>query len=231
VDMENGESGAHRLEYDFDEFITFRAGFSGKIGGLEAALSFLPAVDKDGNSDCPFAESLYAKKEEAAEFVPAWIEDMEENYLPAIRREIERTQSNQEVLDEAVNEMGLNAAQQQLYRGLDRQQGYLHRLIEEMQSMEEDLAWARRVLDKSNERKWPKGNPRKPVAALPGMLPGTGRPLPRAESAATEASSGGATLGTAFGLSPSLSPEPASLPAGLADLLSAGPMPSPRPYL
>ena len=39
----------------------------GAVSNLESSLGSLPAVDENGNSDCGFAEDLYAKKEKAAE--------------------------------------------------------------------------------------------------------------------------------------------------------------------
>jgi len=60
---------------------------------LEKKMSYLPRIDSEGNSECPFAEDLYAQKEEAEKEVVRsvdWLKDC----LPLLNREISRCQKN-----------------------------------------------------------------------------------------------------------------------------------------
>jgi hypothetical protein len=48
------------------------------IKTLLSAVGFLPKVDEQGNSDCPFAKELYEKKEKAQEEVAACVDRLHE---------------------------------------------------------------------------------------------------------------------------------------------------------
>lgn len=61
-----------------DEVESFLQHVASCIEALRNAVSFLPKVDEQGNSDCPFAKELYEKKEKAQEEVAACIDRLHE---------------------------------------------------------------------------------------------------------------------------------------------------------
>ena len=60
---------------------------------LDRSVHSLPSVDEDGNSECPFAEELYAKKEELQEKLEARLKDLFE-MMKAVDAEIARCKKN-----------------------------------------------------------------------------------------------------------------------------------------
>lgn len=156
--------------YDREKVQNFMTGYRNRLGDLSRALTFLPRVDEDGNSDCPFAENLYAEKEEAVPFVQRLVASLAEDYLPEIRAAIKAEAQNLAVMEEKVKEVGLEAAVVELDLGVGGQAAHLGRLREEKQRMEEELARGQKLLAESKEKKWPKGDPQQSVAAMP--MPG-----------------------------------------------------------
>ncbi len=60
---------------------------------LDRSVHSLPSVDEDGNSECPFADELYAKKEELQKTLEARLKDLFE-MLKAVDAEIKRCGKN-----------------------------------------------------------------------------------------------------------------------------------------
>ena len=60
---------------------------------LDRSVHSLPSVDEKGNSECPFAEELYAKKEELQKTLEARLKDLFE-MLKAVDAEIKRCRKN-----------------------------------------------------------------------------------------------------------------------------------------
>ncbi len=60
---------------------------------LDRSVHSLPSVDEDGNSECPFAEELYAQKEELQKTLEARLKDLFE-MMKAVDAEIQRCRKN-----------------------------------------------------------------------------------------------------------------------------------------
>ena len=60
---------------------------------LDRSVHSLPSVDEEGNSECPFADELYAKKEELQEKLESRLKDLFE-LLKAVEAEIKRCEKN-----------------------------------------------------------------------------------------------------------------------------------------
>ncbi|MEW5902623.1 MAG: hypothetical protein AB1715_14245, partial [Acidobacteriota bacterium] len=76
IPKKNPDPGAYAGEVPRGERLKNEwAGISSRVEELERAMA-LPDVDEDGSSECPFAESLYAKKEELEEQVARDVEKL-----------------------------------------------------------------------------------------------------------------------------------------------------------
>jgi hypothetical protein len=160
------------------------------IGHVEAVLdelqsksSQLPKVDEKGNSECPFAEELYAYKEEAVILVKEESIQLRP-YLGLVKKEIVRCRKNLEQIraDEANLEVYETKEEYDLAReaqqnGLDHFIGLENTLIDLLIRKDELLKEA------GEERnKWPLGKPRRkdpfnPEAILNAILDGSYDPL------------------------------------------------------
>jgi len=74
------------------------------IEDLDRSVHSLPAVDKEGNSECPFAEELYAKKEKLQEKLQSQLKELYK-ILEAIEAEISRCRNNLTVVTSHQNKI------------------------------------------------------------------------------------------------------------------------------
>jgi len=111
------------------------AALEGDLEHLQQKYKVLPKVEEDGSSECPFAEDLYAAKEEAVEKVNDRLQEVR-GYLPVIEREIARCSKNlntissdqQKLHDENAKEKyqnALHAKQHQYGKAVDQRKALL----------------------------------------------------------------------------------------------------------
>jgi len=124
------------------------------IKKLESKMSYLPMIDANGNSDCPFAEELYAQKEEAEQKVVREV-DCLRHFLPLLDQQIARCRSNQSQVQSYAEKLAgpdvknRYAAAKEI---LERQ------YIEATQDRKEALFVldkAKLALERSRQRQWP----------------------------------------------------------------------------
>ncbi len=101
------------------------------VQNLNRKLEILPRVDQEGGSDCPFAEDLFAQKEEAA---AALREDL--SGLLAIKRELEeelgRCESN-------LGQVGLDRGRLRTHPALEGYDAATQELIRQSESIQRQL--------------------------------------------------------------------------------------------
>ena len=123
------------------------------IKELEAKMA-LPLVEPDGDSDCPFAEHLYAQKEEAeAKLVHtmSWFEDL----LPVLDRKVERCRRNRSLVHshaEMLNGVDPKKKYESAKRGLQQQ---YQEALDERKQAGFLLEKAKLVLARSQSLKFP----------------------------------------------------------------------------
>ena len=141
---------------------------------LEQKAGILPKVDKEGNSDCPFARDLYIVKEEAEEKVINHLKNLRMDYK-ALRKEISRCRKNLQLIQSEVNRIHLADTLNDYKEAEGSLEFYYKRAIDLKTWLTESMADARKLLDKTKEKKWPLGKARKTddesVPALYGVRP------------------------------------------------------------
>ena len=114
----------------------------------------LPRVDKNGASDCPFAEELYADKAEAVENVVQHLRDIK-RYLPLVEQEVARCSKNLSTIssdkERLVDENAINQYQHALYA----QKHLYQKAVDRRKALQELVQRAERTLNKANAKKYP----------------------------------------------------------------------------
>lgn len=141
------------------------------IKELESAWA-LPLVDEDGSSECPFAEDLYARKEEAEAKLIDGVR-MLEGYLPLLDKEISRCRSN---LDRIRSDSQLlnRPEAQDSYGDAQKEQHLQYRMaLAHRQQVEFVLQKAQIVLERAGGKKFPGREPQRsgPMAGDPSSTP------------------------------------------------------------
>ena len=136
---------------------------------LEGKTSRCPKVDEKGNSECPFAEDLYAQKDQAAEEVASYLEklrillELVKEELASLRANLSKVESDSGALhSENAKKMYLSAQQgleQHIQKNLDRKKEIL-----------DLISLAKEMLRLAHEKRWPLGKPER-HALFPPVTP------------------------------------------------------------
>ena len=192
-----------------------------QIKNLDSKTSILPRVDEDGSSECPFAEDLYAQKEEAEQELINGIRVLE-GFLPVLEREIARCRNNLNRI--RADASGLNRQEAKNgYSQAENQQKYQYqKFVEDRKNVLFVLKKANLVLEIARSKKYPGRQPRRssPFAKGPATedssLPRSTKPPPYAPPVRSP--------GGTFPLGPVVS-NPGPKPGGeLGGILSTGPL-------
>lgn len=154
--------------------------FSSRIAEANDALEnflglipVLPPVDKDGHSDCAFAESVYADLEERREKVALLLERFID-YQAAIEHQIERVKRNHSLLEDAGSQLSREAPLQELSVGERAARAMLEDLHRKREQATEMIARLSAALEEGKEKQWPLGKPQKRIGGrVSGSDPGS----------------------------------------------------------
>jgi len=145
---------------------------SSHIKKLESALA-LPEVNEDGSSECHFAESLYAKKEELEEHVTHDLEKLK-RYAKVLDNEIKRCRRNLAQIQADGGNLNLKETSEHYSYATDAQQQQLQSAIEDKDAVSVVLSKAQAVLNVSRTRKYPGKKPQeRPFPTPPFGTPGS----------------------------------------------------------
>ena len=192
----------HANEKTRGECVRHRAELAGAIQELEQQQSQLPIVDKDGSSECPFAEELYAQKEEAEQKVIERLEHQRTVCLPAIETALawRKGQLDSVLADGArLLTAGPQDGYHQAEGEAERELATLRRAKQETLEL---ITRAEQALQRSMQKKFPGRAPRRPYR--PGQPSPPPRPGARVPSRGRTA--------------------PAPPPPGIKDLIDMGPI-------
>jgi len=143
---------------DLDEFINHMEALLDK---LTSKVNQLPKVDEKGNSECPFAEELYADKEEALTEVSKESKKIEQ-YLDRVKWEIKRCRKNLDLIRFDRTKITLDEARKQYDAAKEAQQRELNKFIHLKKKLN-DLKTGKNMLIKTAQDKrhtWPIGKPK-----------------------------------------------------------------------
>ena len=191
----------------------------GLINELESKIEVLPKVDKYGNSECPFAERVYAQKEEAEKKLVEELGTLEE-CAALIPKELARCRRNSKRIFGAAKSLNLQEPRSQFLVAEtveDARYKEVTRYHEEVQLM---IKKVKETLKKSQAKKFPGKIPQN-LPAFPGR---SSLPPPFA-GVATPGSS--CIPGPANSTSAGTTPDPApavSIGKELDGLISLGPI-------
>ena len=143
---------------------------------LTSKANQLPKVDEKGNSECPFAEELYANKEEALTEVAKESKKLEQ-YLDRVEQEIKRCRKNLDLIQLDRASLNLDEARKQYDAAEKTQQQELDKFIY-LKKRLTDLKTRKNKLFKTAQDKrhtWPIGKPKQndhcnPEAILDSVL-------------------------------------------------------------
>lgn len=138
---------------------------------LSILVKRLPKVDDQGNSECPFAESLYAEKEEETKKFIKYLSKLP-GYITVVNLEIKRFQQNLRTLRKDTLRLNLSQVAEKYRTAKESYEFHYRKNLQRKVDLVELSGQADKVLKEAQAKKWPLGTPRENV---------TFRPLPHME--------------------------------------------------
>jgi hypothetical protein len=144
---------------DLKEIKTYMEFFEKSIKELQEATKILPKVDKNGGSECPFAESLYAKKDEAEEKV---IEKMKKasRYLDLLKEEIAMWRRNFTEIEIDADALNLPQAREEYNRAKKSTNIQIERNVKLQEELLDLISQAEEHIQLAQKKEWPLGKPK-----------------------------------------------------------------------
>lgn len=156
---------------DVDSFFNYMNGLREE---LESKVKRLPEVDQEGNSECEFAEALYAEKEAFAEKVEEESQKLKP-YLEIVQGEIERCLINLAQINTDGNSLFLDQAKENYDRAKRAQELQYEKVIRQRESLIGLIAWVAKTLAEARSKKFPGRKPQKIFRPPLGVLDGWGK--------------------------------------------------------
>ena len=142
---------------EIEQFLQFCAQC---IEQLLLAVRQQPIVDKEGSSECPFAEELYAKKEEAQEKVSQCLKQLDK-YSCWLTKEIGRCKNNMTVISAHQDKLNNDRPRKYFSDAEARLAALYKKLIRLLEKVKEMFIKAQEAIREAAQKQYPGKIPKK----------------------------------------------------------------------
>jgi len=157
------------LEY-LDSFLSY---MPERLDELLGAVKLCPKVNEDGSSECPFAEVLYAQKDELAEKVEEEAKKIQP-YLRLVEKEIARCRENLEQISAGARSLNREEAKERYAIAKRAQESQYNKAIQQRKRLLDLISRTGKILALARSKNFPGRKPqifRPPAGALDGWGP------------------------------------------------------------
>ncbi|MGV7223643.1 MAG: hypothetical protein ACQ9MH_19210, partial [Nitrospinales bacterium] len=194
----NGKPANEPGNYELKDVDSFIRALKDKIQKVHDTVARLPKVDSKGHSECPFAERLYADKEELLKDFQSTRNQIP-GYMNLIDQEIARFEKNLNQLQSSTTAFNTPQATQQMKSARQGYKFHYNNYANMKQELTELATQAAQVITQAKARQWPLGEPKKkenysmapmntkgPVSSAPSIGNRMSMPLNTGPSAQSE---------------------------------------------
>ena len=141
------------------------------LKALSKKTAELPRVDGKGQSECGWAEDLYAENEELIKKVTQNLKKLRE-HLSVVEKVITGHRQNLDQIRMDANSLHLSKAKKQ-YSFAELSQEFLYKkALEKKKALKDIFSWAEKVLNLAHGKRFPGGKPRKKFRPPPEFFRG-----------------------------------------------------------
>ena len=155
---------------DVDSFVHYMKGL---VEELFSKIRVLPKVDQEGNSECPFAEDLYAQKDESMEKVEKESQKLP-RYLGLVEKEIARCSANLEQISADRSSLNLEEAKEKYNVAKRSQESQYNSAIQQRKALVDLISRTEQALAMARSKEFPGRKPQKSFRPPAGRLGGWG---------------------------------------------------------
>jgi hypothetical protein len=156
---QNKDANRNDLKVDMKTVDSFLDDMEGFVEELISNASQLPKVDKNGYSECPFAEELYARKEKAVKNVEKALKELQQ-FRATVKKEVDRCRHNLNLVGNDSKRLRTDQPKEGYDRARKAQVSEYNRAIMRQKKLFELFKRANEALKKAKEKKWPFGKPK-----------------------------------------------------------------------
>jgi hypothetical protein len=142
---------------DVDSFMSYQTKLFDK---LQSKIRELPKVDAKGQSECPFAEDLYFRKEEAVDEVTKALKRAS-GYRILLKQEIARIRKNLKQIHDGAGSLHLDEAKEKYALAIQAQEIPLKKNIQRQKRLVDLISKGKKLLQLDKKNKWPLEKPKK----------------------------------------------------------------------
>jgi len=140
---------------------------------LWSKVKVCPKVDQEGNSECPFAEDLYAEKEEFTEKVEKESKKLQP-YLRVVEQEIERCSNNLDQLSADSSSLNLDEAKERYAVAKRAQESQYNKALQQRKGLTDLISKTEKIVALARAKTFPGRKPQKSFRPPAGALGGWG---------------------------------------------------------
>jgi len=138
---------------------------------LQSKTDGLPKVDDKGQSECPFAENLYFRKEEAVNEVAKSLKRAS-GYRSLLEKEIARIRQNLARIHDDAGSLHLDQAKEKYAMAKKSQEIHLKKNTQRQKRLVDLISKGKKLLRLDKKNKWPLGKPKNRFHPPPLMAGG-----------------------------------------------------------
>ena len=138
------------------------------VGHLQSLTNSLPVVEEDGSSECPFAEKLFAEKEEAERKVAGHVQKLN-RCLVELGRELDRCRGNLQRIEVDQQSLRLTKPINEYSRAALAQRDQCYHAQNDQEAVTIVLSRAEAVLEAARNHKFPGREPRNRSSSAPPL--------------------------------------------------------------
>jgi hypothetical protein len=156
----NGKPANEPGNYELKDVSSFIRALKNKILNVHETVARLPKIDSKGHSECPFAERLYAEKEELLKDFKTTRNQIP-GYMNLIDIEIARFNNNLNQLQSSTTAFNTPQATEEMKSARQGYEFHYNKYLEMKRELSELATQAARVITQAQAKQWPLGEPKK----------------------------------------------------------------------
>jgi len=144
------------------------------IDDLQKTYRILPEVDKEGHSECPFAEDIYAKKQQHELEVTCHLDKLKHEKKEAIKK-IQKIKNASIIIASDKESIHNLSAYEKYEQAEKKQQEKIKLLRTEIERLQLQINDLEILLGITGKKRWPKGHPESQASLNNSVLPTAGK--------------------------------------------------------
>ena len=168
ISCSTGDTGQVRERYNKEKAWELWSVGNAAVSKLQNCLSMLPKVNEDGTSECPFAETLYAEKEEAEQTLRSTV-NLVRSYVPVIEEALVAAQSDLGQIQDKIGGLSGEEVKEELKDAEREARRLVNEILKDQRWFSDLLSSIQHALGEARAKRFPARAPKKSSVSAPPL--------------------------------------------------------------